>query len=1199
MKKLAIGLAVVVVLLLGAILVVPSFINWNQYKPEIIAAARDVAGRDLVIDGNISLSLLPAPALSVDGVRLANIEGGSAPDMARLGALQVRVALGPLLSGQIQVQSVRLVEPVILLEVLPDGRTNWTFRQTEADAAQPDDGRTADGGGPALSLDAFVISDGILVYRDQAAGVEERIEGLNVEGAARSLNGPFNAAGEMTVRGLPTTFDIRVGALETARPVSMSVTLGLAGSDATANLTGTLTEPTAAGKFTGNLKLTADNAAELAKVATAAGGDLPTLLAEPLSLTGSVDASIAGAALNDILLRLGELQGSGAVSATFGPEPAFDAALAVNRIDLDALLAADGNGAGSGSTAAAAPETAVDQVSAYPAIPATLRGSISLAVDGIAFNNGVIRQLQANASLADGRLTLSRLSALLPGSSDVSVSGALTNAGGGPQFDGKLETASSNLRGLANWLRLDLSRVSPDRLGSLTFTGNIRATPELLQLYGVNLRLDATSVTGGLAYRLQDRPSFGLELSVDRFNLDGYLVSAAADKPAATPAAAPSGEAAKAAPLAVLDSFDTNFKLNVGQLTYNKTRIQGIDVDMRLIGGVLTVNSATVENLAGASLGLSATGANFSDKAAFKANLSMASNDLTGLARLTQLELPVPAQRLGKADLTARLDGNVDELKIDARSNLAGGVVTLTGGLSQVLTKPGFNLTLDANHPSLGGLSRMLDLGIAPAEGADEKVTLGGTVRGDLDAVDVNLLASVAGADVQAGGRVTQLAGTPELALTVNAGHKDAVAFLKGLGVRYDPALTNLGGFGLSASLNGTPASVQVPDLKTFAGPAALEGTLAWRNDGPRPFVEAKLNANEIIVDLFLPPDRPASAGGGGTSAGRGGGATAAGNQRWSQEPIDLAALGIVDADIDLSARGLVFRQYPFVEPRLKLALKDGQLNISQLTGQLFQGSVDLQARLDSRPGPALALDVRLDGADIQQAMRTAVGLDQITGTLAFNGSFRTAGTSQWDLVNALNGEANVSAVNGVVRGIDMQRLSTRLAKLNEVPDYLDLLAGSFSGGETAYSSMTGTWQIENGVATTRDTRADLEAAKATLNGRVMLPAWQMDMLAELRLTEHPKAPPVGVKLFGPLDQPRRDLKTQPMEAYLAQRVGQEVLRKAIGKDAPPALEQLLGGGSRQQQPSQQQPDQQQPQQPQQPTPDQLLEGLFKGLLNR
>ncbi len=1198
MKKFAIGLAVIVVLLVGAVLVVPSFINWNQYKPEIVAAARDAAGRDLVVDGDISLSLLPAPALSVDGVRLANIEGGSAPDMVRLGALQVRVAFGPLLSGQIQVQSVRLVEPVILLEVLPDGRTNWTFGQTEAAGTSSANDGGADGA-PPLSLDAFVISDGVLVYRDQAAGVEERIEGLNVEGAARSLNGPFNAAGDMTIRGLPTTFDVRVGALEPARPVSVSATLGLADTSATANVNGTLTEPTADGRFSGNLKLSADSAAELAKLATSAGGGPSQMLAQPLSLTGRVDASVAGVALNDILLRLGDLQGGGAVSATFGPEPAFDAALSVNRIDLDTLLAVNG-GDGDAGTGAAAPAEDDAQAPAYPTIPANLRGSLSLAVDGVAFNGGVIRQFQANAAVADGRLTLSRLSALLPGSSDVSVSGALTTAGGAPQFDGKLETASSNLRGLANWLRLDLSRVSADRLGSLTFTGNIRATPDLLQLYGVNLRLDATTVTGGLAYRIQDRPSFGLELSVDRFNLDGYLVSAPPEKATAEPAATATNATESAAPLAALDSFDTNFKLNIGQLTYNKTRIQGVDVDMRLIGGVLTVNSATVKNLAGASLGMSATGANFSDKAAFKANLSMASNDLSGLARLTQIELPVPAQRLGRADLTARLDGNVDELKFDVKSNLAGGAVTLVGGLSQLMTTPAFDLTLDASHASLAGLSQTLDLGVVPAQGADGKVTVGGTVRGDLDAVNVNLLASAAGADLQAGGRITQLAETPTLALTVNAGHKDLVAFLNGLGIRYDPALTNLGGFGLSASLNGTPANVQVPDLKAFAGPAVLEGTLAWRSDGPRPFVEANLNANEIIVDLFLPPDRPVAATRGAAPAGQGGGAVAAGNQRWSQEPIDLAALGMVDADIDLAARGLVFRQYPFVEPRLKLALKDGRLDISQLTGQLFRGTVDLTARLDSRPGPALALDVRLDGADIQEAMRTAVGLDQVTGTLAFDGSFSTAGTSQWDLVNALNGQATVNAVNGVVRGIDMRRLSDRLAKLNEVPDYLDLIAGSFSGGETAYSAMTGTWQIENGVASTRDTQADLEAAKATLNGRAMLPAWQMDMLAELRLTEHPKAPPVGVRLFGPLDQPQRDLKTQPLEGYLAQRVGQEVLRKAIGKDAPPALQQLLGGGSRQrQQAPQQQPDQQGQPQQQQPTPDQLLDGLLRGLLKQ
>src|SRR5581483_10350280 len=97
----------------------------------------NATGRALTIDGDISLSLLPSPALSVAGVRLANIQGGSTADMARLKSLDVSVSLIPLLSGNVQVTRVTLVDPVVLLETLPDGRANWQFTPAPPTAPAP------------------------------------------------------------------------------------------------------------------------------------------------------------------------------------------------------------------------------------------------------------------------------------------------------------------------------------------------------------------------------------------------------------------------------------------------------------------------------------------------------------------------------------------------------------------------------------------------------------------------------------------------------------------------------------------------------------------------------------------------------------------------------------------------------------------------------------------------------------------------------------------------------------------------------------------------------------------------------------------------------------------------------------------------------------------------------------------------------
>ena len=195
MRKVLIAIVSLVIVLAAAVLVVPSLIDWNGYKPEIQAAARDATGRELKIQGDLSMSILPTPTLSVADVSLANVEGATTANMASLDSLDVSVALFPLLSGDIRVTSVTLVKPVITLEKLPDGRANWEFDSGENAEAGAGDPSSNAGDAPALAIDEAVIEDGQLVYRDATTGAEHILSDINLEISAGGLQGPFEIDG--------------------------------------------------------------------------------------------------------------------------------------------------------------------------------------------------------------------------------------------------------------------------------------------------------------------------------------------------------------------------------------------------------------------------------------------------------------------------------------------------------------------------------------------------------------------------------------------------------------------------------------------------------------------------------------------------------------------------------------------------------------------------------------------------------------------------------------------------------------------------------------------------------------------------------------------------------------------------------------------------------------------------------------------
>ena len=191
LSKIVLSFGGFVVLLLVVLLVAPSLVDWNSYKSEIQSQAKTIAGVDLSLTGDISLSLIPSPQLSVEDVSVANAPGASQPEIVSLKALEVRIALGPLIGGTIQVETIRLVDPVIEIEKLADGSTNVDAFIARAEAASasgtqdlpprpgadsavtPED--QAGGLVPGIQLDNFTILNGLVNYRDQTTGMVESI----------------------------------------------------------------------------------------------------------------------------------------------------------------------------------------------------------------------------------------------------------------------------------------------------------------------------------------------------------------------------------------------------------------------------------------------------------------------------------------------------------------------------------------------------------------------------------------------------------------------------------------------------------------------------------------------------------------------------------------------------------------------------------------------------------------------------------------------------------------------------------------------------------------------------------------------------------------------------------------------------------------------------------------------------------------
>jgi uncharacterized protein involved in outer membrane biogenesis len=159
------GITVIVILtLIISGYVVLSNYDFNALKPKIAEIVKQKTGRELTIAGDIDLKISLSPSLMVEGISFQNAPWGSRPELAHIKRLEVKVALIPLISGDIEIERLILIEPDILIESDKSGRSNLEFNISETphekDPSQDD-----------MTLPVFLFSEikilkGMLSYRD-------------------------------------------------------------------------------------------------------------------------------------------------------------------------------------------------------------------------------------------------------------------------------------------------------------------------------------------------------------------------------------------------------------------------------------------------------------------------------------------------------------------------------------------------------------------------------------------------------------------------------------------------------------------------------------------------------------------------------------------------------------------------------------------------------------------------------------------------------------------------------------------------------------------------------------------------------------------------------------------------------------------------------------------------------------------------
>ncbi|MCP4329167.1 MAG: AsmA family protein [Alphaproteobacteria bacterium] len=494
LKWILLGLAAVVIVAVGGIIAYLSTLNFDDLREIVRTEAKKATGRDLVIAGPIELDISLAPAIRIQDVSLSNAEWAGDAEMVTVKEFDLKVSLTDLLGGEIRVERLILVEPRISLETDAEGRGNWEFDSTEAEAASGDDEIEL------ASFDRVEIQDGSVSFKDGRSGTTQSLALKSLTATAESMSSPVQLAVDGTYDATDFSAEGTIGALRTLNEGPYAVDLkGMIGGAEFA-VAGSAAKPLSGDGVEASISVKGDS---LAKLAAIAGADAPAL--GPIDLSAKLVKSGADIGLSEIDARLGPNHISGDIALVLGESrPAINGALTVETLDLTSLAPPAKDAAGeapAGRFVFTEDPLPLDGLHAVDADLELRIGSAILA-SGLRAEN-----LRAAIKLANGRLTLSPLVTGLSGGT-VDINLDLNDSKGPPRINARLDARAIDFGRLLK--DMDLSQDVTGKLDGKAAIQGAGASPRAIAS-GLNGSLEIVRGQGTIDDRLFRIAAAGLD----------------------------------------------------------------------------------------------------------------------------------------------------------------------------------------------------------------------------------------------------------------------------------------------------------------------------------------------------------------------------------------------------------------------------------------------------------------------------------------------------------------------------------------------------------------------------------------------------------------------------------------------------------------------------------------------------------------
>lgn len=262
--------------------------------------------------------------------------------------------------------------------------------------------------------------------------------------------------------------------------------------------------------------------------------------------------------------------------------------------------------------------------------------------------------------------------------------------------------------------------------------------------------------------------------------------------------------------------------------------------------------------------------------------------------------------------------------------------------------------------------------------------------------------------------------------------------------------------------------SITLDDIKA-------QGSLSVEYGGRKPIIAIDLDADELNLTPFLPPEQNKQA----SSYSFISDANAAAGS-WSNAPLDFSALNSVNATVNIKAGKLFIRNVKIGKTTLRARVDNGRLSCDVIDADLYSGKGNFTIIADAN-SYIVEKRISLKNIEAQPFLKDAMNEERLSGKANMQAVFVTRGGSESEMISNLQGNGSLKFLDGSIKGLDIAGMVRNIQSA-----YKDVKTDS---QKTDFAELGGTFTIVNGIVKNSDLAMKAPLMRLSGNGQVDLPA--------------------------------------------------------------------------------------------------------------